>query len=283
MYVVANRFINYNVFFLNATASLQALKSKMASSFEFSEDLGGGALAAAAPPPDEDSLSDLSLVEEEGTAPADRPASGFVKDDSEDVKCPVSPGGGAGSAAAADFRGFTPMEVETCRARKRPLLTIQDLEWEANFDLLSTIEALPSKEKPPRIRVKKDLKAKKLSASPLPPPLPPTASQAATEAAGEPEAAATMQSPKETPGAAAATTAVPSHKPHIPILPVSPPMMPAASKHPHHKKHLAAAAEPMMRESRGWKPSAQFFKPLAAGWKREVIYGKGEGQYYRHF
>ena len=32
--------------------------------------------------------------------------------------------------------------------------------------------------------------------------------------------------------------------------------------------------EPMRRESREWKPSAQFFKPLLAGWKREVIYGR---------
>ena len=30
----------------------------------------------------------------------------------------------------------------------------------------------------------------------------------------------------------------------------------------------------MRRESREWKPSAQFFKPLLAGWKREVIYGR---------
>ena len=33
-----------------------------------------------------------------------------------------------------------------------------------------------------------------------------------------------------------------------------------------------ALPEPMRRESREWKPSAQFFKPLLAGWKREVIY-----------
>ena len=32
--------------------------------------------------------------------------------------------------------------------------------------------------------------------------------------------------------------------------------------------------ELMRRESREWKPSAQFFKPLLAGWKREVIYGR---------
>ena len=30
----------------------------------------------------------------------------------------------------------------------------------------------------------------------------------------------------------------------------------------------------MRRESREWKPSAQFFKPLLAGWKREVIYAR---------
>ena len=33
-----------------------------------------------------------------------------------------------------------------------------------------------------------------------------------------------------------------------------------------------ALPEPMRRESREWKPSAQFFKPLLAGWKREVIF-----------
>jgi hypothetical protein len=32
----------------------------------------------------------------------------------------------------------------------------------------------------------------------------------------------------------------------------------------------------MRRESREWKPSAQFFKPLLAGWKREVIYARDE-------
>ena len=30
----------------------------------------------------------------------------------------------------------------------------------------------------------------------------------------------------------------------------------------------------MRRESREWKPSAQFYKPLLVGWKREVIYGR---------
>ena len=33
----------------------------------------------------------------------------------------------------------------------------------------------------------------------------------------------------------------------------------------------------MRRESREWKPSAQFFKPLLAGWKREVVYGREAG------
>ena len=33
-----------------------------------------------------------------------------------------------------------------------------------------------------------------------------------------------------------------------------------------------ALPEPMRRESREWKPSAQFFKPLLAGWKREVVF-----------
>ena len=35
--------------------------------------------------------------------------------------------------------------------------------------------------------------------------------------------------------------------------------------------------EPMRRESREWKPSAQFFKPLLAGWKREVVFGRDPG------
>ena len=32
--------------------------------------------------------------------------------------------------------------------------------------------------------------------------------------------------------------------------------------------------EPMRRESREWKPAAQFYKPLLIGWKREAIYGR---------
>ncbi len=37
---------------------------------------------------------------------------------------------------------------------------------------------------------------------------------------------------------------------------------------------------PIMRESREWRPSAQFFKPLDAGWVREVVYERNDDGSY---
>ena len=150
--------------------------------------------------PTKDDLSELSLEEDDDVQMES-------KDDNADEP---------------EFRGFTPLEVEANRAKKRPLLTDDDLQFESDFDLLSSIIATPS--------AKPKIKLKRTSSS----------------------------SPATSP------------KPHIPVA-----LSPMATHQPT-KKPLPA---PMARESRGWKPSAQFFKPLTAGWKREVIYGRENGQW----
>ena len=58
-----------------------------------------------------------------------------------------------------DFYGFTPMELESCRAKRgkrRALLTEEDLEWETFYDTWSSTEVTFGPEpKPGKIRVKR--------------------------------------------------------------------------------------------------------------------------------
>ena len=59
-----------------------------------------------------------------------------------------------------DFYGFTPMELESCRAKRgkrRALLTEEDLEWETLYDTWSSTEVTfgSPEPKPGKIRVKR--------------------------------------------------------------------------------------------------------------------------------
>ena len=51
---------------------------------------------------------------------------------------------------------------------------------------------------------------------------------------------------------------------------------PSKIKHAQISGSITTASPLIQSESREWKPSSQFFKPLSSGWIREVIYDKKE-------
>ena len=88
--------------------------------------------------------------------------------------------------------------------------------------------------------------------------------------------------------------APPPQRSHLPVSPLASPKLPAAAHaavatpSPSRNRLLTMplypSTSPMAAPSSGkraWKPGAQFFKPLAAGWKREVVYGRNpdSGEY----
>merc|ERR1719330_520805 len=53
-------------------------------------------------------------------------------------------------------------------------------------------------------------------------------------------------------------------------------VMPLKIKRAQISGSITTPSPLLQRESREWKPSSQFFKPLSSGWVREVIYDKKE-------